>query len=104
MGKRAAAEETKSEILQVMEPELATQNQHPYAFHVSGPRNVPSINWRDLISSNWSVFIFPFFCPLGFEIFGTVLWGKVNFAEVSGFSSLYEHRFLTFVWNSWFLT
>ncbi|XP_073157762.1 GDSL esterase/lipase At4g10955 [Henckelia pumila] len=53
MGKRVAAEETKSEILQVMETELATHNQHPYAFHVSGPRNVPSINWRDLISSNW---------------------------------------------------
>lgn len=53
MGKRAAAEETKNEILQVMETELVTQNQHPYAFHVSGPRNVPSINWRDLISSNW---------------------------------------------------
>ncbi|KAK4434805.1 hypothetical protein Salat_0643400, partial [Sesamum alatum] len=30
-----------------------TQIQHPYAFHVSGPRNVPSINWRDLINSNW---------------------------------------------------
>ncbi|XP_073298291.1 GDSL esterase/lipase At4g10955-like [Primulina huaijiensis] len=53
MGKREAEEVTKSGILQVMETELATQNQHPYAFHVSGPRNVPSINWRDLISSNW---------------------------------------------------
>ncbi|KAF2560619.1 hypothetical protein F2Q70_00015264 [Brassica cretica] len=26
---------------------------HPYAFHVSGPRNVASPNWRDLISSSW---------------------------------------------------
>lgn len=28
---------------------------HPYAFHVSGPRNVSSPNWRDLINSSWSV-------------------------------------------------
>lgn len=26
---------------------------HPFAFHVSGPRNVSSPNWRDLISSSW---------------------------------------------------
>ncbi|KAJ0243059.1 Alpha/beta-Hydrolases superfamily protein [Hirschfeldia incana] len=26
---------------------------HPDAFHVSGPRNVASPNWRDLISSSW---------------------------------------------------
>ncbi|XP_010275069.1 PREDICTED: GDSL esterase/lipase At4g10955-like [Nelumbo nucifera] len=26
---------------------------HPYAFHVSGPRNVSSPNWRDLINSSW---------------------------------------------------
>ncbi|KAF3629527.1 hypothetical protein CQW23_18200 [Capsicum baccatum] len=26
---------------------------HPYAFHVSGPRNVSSPNWKDLISSSW---------------------------------------------------
>lgn len=26
---------------------------HPYAFHVSGPRNVASPNWRDIISSSW---------------------------------------------------
>lgn len=28
-------------------------DHHPYAFHVSGPRNVASPNWRDLISSSW---------------------------------------------------
>ncbi|KAL3848681.1 hypothetical protein ACJIZ3_010563 [Penstemon smallii] len=33
--------------------EIQQQQQHPYAFHVSGPRNVPSINWRDLINSTW---------------------------------------------------
>ncbi|CAI9089018.1 OLC1v1023503C1 [Oldenlandia corymbosa var. corymbosa] len=26
---------------------------HPYAFHVSGPRNVPSPNWKDFFSSSW---------------------------------------------------
>ncbi|KAJ8438231.1 hypothetical protein Cgig2_028134 [Carnegiea gigantea] len=26
---------------------------HPYAFHVSGPRNLSSPNWRDLIDSSW---------------------------------------------------
>lgn len=26
---------------------------HPYAFHVSGPRNLSSPNWRDLINSSW---------------------------------------------------
>ncbi|KAJ0240990.1 Alpha/beta-Hydrolases superfamily protein [Hirschfeldia incana] len=28
-------------------------DHHPYAFHVSGPRNVASPNWRDLINSSW---------------------------------------------------
>lgn len=74
MGKRGA-EEMKNEVLQVVEgegrnqdcenqsvkTELVPQTQHPYAFHVSGPRNVPSINWRDLINSTWSVLIFPTF-------------------------------------------
>ncbi|KAK6157101.1 hypothetical protein DH2020_011349 [Rehmannia glutinosa] len=69
MGKRSA-DEMKSEVLQVVElerqeriedcenqsvkTELGTETQHPYAFHVSGPRNVPSINWRDLINSTCS--------------------------------------------------
>lgn len=26
---------------------------HPYAFHVSGPRNVSSPNWRQIINSSW---------------------------------------------------
>lgn len=30
---------------------------HPYAFHVSGPRNLSSPTWRDIISSSWFVFI-----------------------------------------------
>lgn len=28
-------------------------NHHPYAFHVSGPRNANTPNWRDLINSSW---------------------------------------------------
>ncbi|OAY57325.1 GDSL esterase/lipase At4g10955 [Manihot esculenta] len=32
---------------------MAEEEAHPYAFHVSGPRNVASLNWRDLINSNW---------------------------------------------------
>ncbi|XP_050226518.1 GDSL esterase/lipase At4g10955 [Mercurialis annua] len=31
----------------------AEAEAHPYAFHVSGPRNVASPNWRDLINSSW---------------------------------------------------
>ncbi|KAL3638316.1 hypothetical protein CASFOL_017687 [Castilleja foliolosa] len=70
MGNKTA-EEMKNEVLQVVEIQEENQNsenneivkiellhqaqqqQHPYAFHVSGPRNVPSINWRDLINSTW---------------------------------------------------
>nr|XP_043613612.1 GDSL esterase/lipase At4g10955 [Erigeron canadensis] len=29
------------------------ENNHPYAFHVSGPRKVSAPNWRDLINSSW---------------------------------------------------
>ncbi|XP_020088129.1 GDSL esterase/lipase At4g10955-like [Ananas comosus] len=42
MGKIAA------EVGEIMEG-----GAHPYDFRVSGPRNLPSPNWRDLISSNW---------------------------------------------------
>lgn len=74
MGKRGDdAEEMRNEVLQVLgtnqdcenhqivvETESTTPQpqQHPYAFHVSGPRNVPSMNWRDLINSTWSVLSF----------------------------------------------
>ena len=63
---KKGAEEVKSEVLQVVEEaggdvgcenqleiQAQAQQQHPYAFHVSGPRNVPTINWRDLINSTW---------------------------------------------------
>jgi hypothetical protein len=28
---------------------------HPYDFHVSGPRNLPPPNWREIIRSSWLV-------------------------------------------------
>ncbi|XP_028751972.1 GDSL esterase/lipase At4g10955-like [Neltuma alba] len=45
----------------VSDGEISNQNQvakveaeaHPYAFHVSGPRNLTTLNWRDLINSSW---------------------------------------------------
>ncbi|KAJ9685961.1 hypothetical protein PVL29_015039 [Vitis rotundifolia] len=48
MAKLSAEDETAVEEA-VVEVEAA----HPYAFHVSGPRNVSSPNWRDLINSSW---------------------------------------------------
>ncbi|XP_062105734.1 GDSL esterase/lipase At4g10955 [Humulus lupulus] len=45
MAKRGA-EEITNEAVQEKEA-------HPYAFHVSGPRNVSSLNWRELINSSW---------------------------------------------------
>lgn len=50
---KCGAEETAKEII----TEVVQQGEaaHPYAFHVSGPRNVSSPNWRDLISSSWLV-------------------------------------------------
>ncbi|XP_008782126.3 GDSL esterase/lipase At4g10955-like [Phoenix dactylifera] len=33
--------------------EAAEVEGHPYDFHVSGPRNLASPNWRDLIRSSW---------------------------------------------------
>lgn len=77
MGKRGA-KELNNGVLQAMEikeDEEQNRNQnlkektelesedhhHPYAFHVSGPRNVSSPSWKDLINSSWSVPITPFF-------------------------------------------
>ncbi|KAH6775462.1 alpha/beta-Hydrolases superfamily protein [Perilla frutescens var. hirtella] len=49
----AAAAEGQGRNKKKTEMEMEHQIQHPYAFNVSGPRNVPSINWRDLINSSW---------------------------------------------------
>ncbi|CAA2967689.1 GDSL esterase lipase At4g10955-like [Olea europaea subsp. europaea] len=48
---KKGAEKMKNEVLNVVEKE--EEMQHPYAFHVSGPRNVSSPNWKDLINSSW---------------------------------------------------
>lgn len=57
---------------------LVEEEAHPYAFHVSGPRNVASPNWRDLINSSWSVLImlccFVFFFSSG-HVFETWVLG-----------------------------
>lgn len=44
-------EEGENVVVQQQQQEEA----HPYAFHVSGPRNLTNLNWRDLISSSWFV-------------------------------------------------
>ncbi|XP_030466750.2 GDSL esterase/lipase At4g10955 [Syzygium oleosum] len=48
MAKRSSEEMAKEETSAVEGEEA-----HPYAFHVSGPRNVSSPNWRDLLNSSW---------------------------------------------------
>ncbi|KAK7333657.1 hypothetical protein VNO80_30434 [Phaseolus coccineus] len=47
--KEEEEEEGTKEVVQEKEEEAS----HPYAFHVSGPRNLTNLNWRDLISSSW---------------------------------------------------
>ncbi|KAF5732501.1 Alpha/beta-Hydrolases superfamily protein [Tripterygium wilfordii] len=47
MAKRGADEITKEEVM------VEKEEAHPYAFHVSGPRNVASPTWKDLIYSSW---------------------------------------------------
>ncbi|KAJ1385321.1 Fungal lipase-like domain [Sesbania bispinosa] len=36
-----------------MANQVVPREAHPFAFHVSGPRNLTTLNWRDLISSSW---------------------------------------------------
>ncbi|KAJ1383124.1 hypothetical protein SESBI_43656 [Sesbania bispinosa] len=49
------AEEKEEGTEEVIQQEEA----HPYAFHVSGPRNLTNLNWRDLINSSWLAPISP---------------------------------------------
>ncbi|XVF81680.1 hypothetical protein PTKIN_Ptkin15bG0174700 [Pterospermum kingtungense] len=64
MAKRGAEEITEeveeqkegAMVVAVKEEEVEEVKEvehHPYAFHVSGPRNVAKPNWRDLINSSW---------------------------------------------------
>ncbi|KAJ1379669.1 Fungal lipase-like domain [Sesbania bispinosa] len=36
-----------------MANQVVPREAHPFAFHVSGPRNLTTLNWRDLICSSW---------------------------------------------------
>lgn len=72
MAAAVATTPTTPKTVMVKEEE---ETHHPYAFHVSGPRNVASPNWRDLISSSWYV---PTLIPLFWVsslIFNTFLIG-----------------------------
>ncbi|KAE8684652.1 golgi transport complex family protein [Hibiscus syriacus] len=67
-AKRGAEEKITKEVMVVQEmgggavavveeqeeKDKEKEEAHPYAFHVSGPRNVARPNWRDLINSSWS--------------------------------------------------
>ncbi|KAK2441460.1 GDSL esterase/lipase [Trifolium repens] len=43
----------EEKVVVVQKQEEKEEEAHPYAFHVSGPRNLVNLNWRDLISSSW---------------------------------------------------
>ncbi|KAF7123905.1 hypothetical protein RHSIM_Rhsim12G0008100 [Rhododendron simsii] len=51
MSKTSAQEMVKTEGADVVKEER--ESSHPYAFHVSGPRNVASPNWKEIIISSW---------------------------------------------------
>ncbi|XP_054819785.1 GDSL esterase/lipase At4g10955-like [Prosopis cineraria] len=47
MAQRVSDDEVSNQMAKV------ENEAHPYAFHVSGPRNLTTLNWRDLINSSW---------------------------------------------------
>lgn len=51
MSKTSAQEMVKTEGADLVKEER--ESSHPYAFHVSGPRNVASPNWKEIIISSW---------------------------------------------------
>ncbi|KAG6507532.1 GDSL esterase/lipase At4g10955-like [Zingiber officinale] len=51
-GAAGGGEEGKKKAVEVMAV-AAVEVAHPYDFHVSGPRNFSSPNWKDLIRSSW---------------------------------------------------
>lgn len=55
---KVVAEEEITTIVETVLKVKEKEEAHPYAFHVSGPRNVAPLNWRDLINSSWSVLFF----------------------------------------------
>ncbi|RVW98613.1 hypothetical protein CK203_032140 [Vitis vinifera] len=79
MAKCSAEDETAAE-----EAVVDVEAAHPYAFHVSGPRNVSSPNWRDLINSiSGIIAIYQF---LSIFVDG-VFWVEVEMENVSGIGS-----------------
>ncbi|KAL5701411.1 hypothetical protein ACHQM5_026751 [Ranunculus cassubicifolius] len=49
--------ESISENGKVSEVEVKVKekdDEHPYAFHVAGPRNISSPNWKEIFSSSWN--------------------------------------------------
>lgn len=87
MAKRSAEDETTAEGA-VEELQVA----HPYAFHVSGPRNVSSPNWRDLINSSW-------FVPLSFPSGITTIYRLLSIFLNPGFSGLKWNGDCVWVWR-----
>ncbi|KAJ1441434.1 Alpha/Beta hydrolase fold [Sesbania bispinosa] len=54
MSIQATSQVSKAEEKEEGTEEVIQQEEaHPYAFHVSGPRNLTNLNWRDLINSSW---------------------------------------------------
>lgn len=51
MSKTSAQEMVKTEGADLVKEER--ESSHPYAFHVSGPRNVAAPNWKEIIISSW---------------------------------------------------
>ncbi|KAL2938800.1 hypothetical protein RDABS01_022249 [Bienertia sinuspersici] len=56
VGGKREVEEVVATTMQVVEGSnnnVGGVEAHPYAFHVSGPRNLSSPTWRDIINSSW---------------------------------------------------
>ena len=55
MAAKPGIEEITSNAEDVAVQVQKVEQAHQYAFHVSGPRNLSTLNWRDIISSSWLV-------------------------------------------------
>ena len=57
MAETTAAEMAAvKQVNEITSPTVGVNNassDHPFAFHVSGPRKVSSPSWRDLLNSSW---------------------------------------------------
>lgn len=77
------AEEMVATTMQMVESGGGVE-AHPYAFHVSGPRNLSSPNWRDIINSSWFVSSFfpSYLYFLTFDFLFLFLWWIGKGSEV----------------------